>query len=100
MRHWQLTGPDGATQFIVTKQKNNPGDEGYPALDGYAWERLERQPDPDEDVIDGKITVNPERKAKGERRAQFAKLSRDELVDAIMVLVDDRIATALAVSKN
>ena len=61
MAHWHLIHTDGAEAFVQTKRGQHPSDAGYG--EGWTATRLKRAPTEHSRMIDGRLTIDQERRA-------------------------------------
>lgn len=89
---WAVTNREtGAVHFVKVPRGRRPSDHGYPA-NAFSARKLHREPHEDDNFDGKKIERCPVKAAARERRARLSQLGRDELLDEVARMIDERLA--------
>ena len=91
MKHWvKISKSTGEHSFVSSDDDKHPTDQGEPK-EGYKYTRLDRAPE-EHDVFDGKhLKHDAKNKEKSQRIAKLNAMSREELLDFVLNMIDDRL---------
>lgn len=91
MRHWVKLDQSGAHSFVRSQDDTHPTDHGEPKK-GFTYVPLDRAPG-EHEYFDGKgLRTDHASRLQSERAARINAMSREQFIEHVLALVDERLS--------